>query len=227
MTEQQKTKIYREIERIRLRYDALFFKKLKRFYEDESILIIAKLKINNISNLDEFFSNRALRLFETLYPLYQAAIKDCYLYQQNLNGNPEYKASFIDAVSKARDYVTKRVSSIVTTTKTQVNKIIQSGNKVIENVKNWYNNPGRIMRISKTEVNTAANVGIVESAEFSGKKNKIWISRRDNLVRETHQLIDGEEQKIEDIFSNDCYFPGDPNGPASETINCRCFLIFK
>lgn len=227
MTEQQKTKLYIDLEKIRLRYDALFFKRLQRFYQDESILLIAKIKTGSGSNTEGFYSNREAKLNELLYPLYESCIREFYQFQENLSGKKEFKATFRQTIAEIKTKVLLRAKMITNTTKERITKLIASDKNVVENVKVWYTNPGRIMRQAKTEVNTASNTGLHESASYGGYKTKIWISRRDSLVRETHVAIDGQERPIDELYSNGCLFPGDMNGSPSETINCRCFQIFK
>jgi HK97 family phage portal protein len=55
---------------------------------------------------------------------------------------------------------------------------------------------------------------------------QVWLSQRDNLVRDTHVKLDGEW--IEEGESFDKYVSGAGDGPglgdASEAINCRCTL---
>jgi HK97 family phage portal protein len=80
----------------------------------------------------------------------------------------------------------------------------------------------RTRAIARTEVVSAYNFGQVEAYEQSGLVDKIeWISSRDEKVRETHR-IDGEEIELGQHFSNDLAYPGDPEGPPEEVIQCRC-----
>lgn len=58
---------------------------------------------------------------------------------------------------------------------------------------------------------------------------RMWITERDELVRETHRDADGQPQDLYTPFEvgDDLLdFPGDPNGSAAEVINCRCHLVF-
>jgi HK97 family phage portal protein len=80
----------------------------------------------------------------------------------------------------------------------------------------------RTAMIARTEVISASNEGAMESYKQSGVVEKVeWISSRDSLVRDTHQ-IDGEQVNLGMDFSNGLKFPGDPAGEASNVINCRC-----
>lgn len=81
----------------------------------------------------------------------------------------------------------------------------------------------RTAAIARTEVVAASNEGAVQSYKQSGLVSKIeWVSSRDNLVRDDHQ-IDGETIELSGgLFSNGLRYPGDPAGTPENVINCRC-----
>lgn len=85
------------------------------------------------------------------------------------------------------------------------------------------------IRNARTMVTGAESRGRVESYKHAQKmgiklKNK-WMASHDGRTRETHRAIDGEVRPVGELFSNDCAYPGDPNGEPKETHNCRCRLI--
>jgi hypothetical protein len=53
-----------------------------------------------------------------------------------------------------------------------------------------------------------------------------WHTARDDRVRDSHDGMNGQITDFNEPFISDAgnqlRFPGDPNAPASETINCRC-----
>lgn len=67
-------------------------------------------------------------------------------------------------------------------------------------------------------------MGFDEAAKMGIGMQKQWISRMDNVVRLDHVLVTGEIVEYDEKFSNGLMFPGDPNGAASEIINCRCVM---
>lgn len=52
-----------------------------------------------------------------------------------------------------------------------------------------------------------------------------WVATLDGRTRDSHRELDGEIIKVGEKFSNGCRFPGDPEGAARETYNCRCALV--
>ena len=84
----------------------------------------------------------------------------------------------------------------------------------------------RAERIARTEVTGAANKGTLEAYGQSGLvKAKRWLTAMDERVRPEHQALDGEQQDLNDPFSNGAMFPGDPNADLATIINCRCTMI--
>lgn len=57
---------------------------------------------------------------------------------------------------------------------------------------------------------------------------KVWRSSSDNRVRDTHKAMHGQSVGMEDKFTSPSgaflAYPGDPEAPASEIINCRCWM---
>jgi hypothetical protein len=56
-----------------------------------------------------------------------------------------------------------------------------------------------------------------------------WASVGDRRVRPTHRAADGQEVGMNEPFIVGGYqlaYPGDPAGPASETISCRCVAVY-
>ena len=53
---------------------------------------------------------------------------------------------------------------------------------------------------------------------------KQWVSSRDDRVRDSHVLLDGEIVGITEDFKPGLSAPGDPSADPSETIRCRCVM---
>lgn len=85
---------------------------------------------------------------------------------------------------------------------------------------------GRARMIVRTETVRAANFGVLLGADkYDFETEKQWLAIEDNRTRHSHRLVDQQSRDMEDKFSNGLRFPGDPEGSAKETINCRCTLL--
>ena len=84
------------------------------------------------------------------------------------------------------------------------------------------------IRNARTMTTSAENHGRLDSYKALDKQGvvqkKVWEATPDDRTRPSHIDIDGEEQDINDLFSNGCMFPGDGRGPAEEVWNCRCSM---
>jgi uncharacterized protein with gpF-like domain len=69
----------------------------------------------------------------------------------------------------------------------------------------------------------------MEALKQLGVEEKEWISSRDSRVRETHESLDGDvvprDQKFVSSSGAALAFPGDPDAPPEEVINCRCTIV--
>lgn len=87
------------------------------------------------------------------------------------------------------------------------------------------------IRNARTMMTSAQNAGRIDAfkrAESMGiELKKVWLATLDGRTRHSHRQLDGEEQDVNDRFSNGCLYPADPRGAAKEVYNCRCTLINK
>lgn len=84
---------------------------------------------------------------------------------------------------------------------------------------------GRARTIARTEVHGAFNEGQFEKTKSLGAKKIMWLTARDDRVRDTHEELDGMVREVGEPFPNGLLYPMDPNGKAEEVINCRCTFI--
>lgn len=60
---------------------------------------------------------------------------------------------------------------------------------------------------------------------------RVWSTARDSRVREAHNGMNGQKKAVGEVFISDngnaLRYPGDPNAPASETIQCRCAIATR
>ena len=84
------------------------------------------------------------------------------------------------------------------------------------------------VRNARTMMTAAQNNGRQKSYERAQENGveiqKEWVATLDKRTRRSHRRLDGERVGINEKFSNECAFPGDPEGPKSEVYNCRCTM---
>lgn len=86
----------------------------------------------------------------------------------------------------------------------------------------------RARMITRTEVIRGANIGHKVGAQnFPYEVMKGWSAANDHRTRHTHRLVNNQWVEEDEKFSNGLLFPGDPEAPAKEVINCRCRVIYK
>lgn len=127
-------------------------------------------------------------------------------------------------------YIIKNLTSVNETTKKELLKAIKDTPDIIEAIKEKYSNfkQNRTPLISETIVESGFNAGVHFALKQMGFKEKIWVSQKDNSVRDSHRVADGQIVKIDEPFmvgNSALMYPGDPLGEAKEVINCRCTLI--
>ena len=88
------------------------------------------------------------------------------------------------------------------------------------------NNAMRIVRTEAHRIQTKATMDACKKAESKGADVvKQWDASLDKRTRGSHRRLDGEIRELDEPFSNGLQYPGDPDGDASEVINCRCALL--
>lgn len=88
----------------------------------------------------------------------------------------------------------------------------------------------RARMIIRTETVRASNFTQWKAADDEVyQMEKTWIATEDKRTRPTHSHagVDGQVQNLEKPFSNGLLYPGDPEGPPEQTINCRCTLSYR
>lgn len=88
------------------------------------------------------------------------------------------------------------------------------------------------MNRMKVEARTAVTGldGLLSTQEMArrGIPFKMWVSRRDNRVRDTHVGADAQVVPVGEPFTvggSSMMYPGDRSAPPEETVNCRCIVI--
>lgn len=85
----------------------------------------------------------------------------------------------------------------------------------------------QVERIAVWLAASSINSGTEAGFSADGGVRMRWVSMKDSAVRDTHRATDGQTRAIGDPFDVGgaaLRYPGDPTGPISEWINCRCIL---
>lgn len=93
--------------------------------------------------------------------------------------------------------------------------------------------PNRATVVARTESIGALNAGRfdafrVVSEQTEDPMEKMWLATTDFRTRDTHRAADGQRVPVGEPFEVGGFeldFPGDPNGPAQEVIQCRCTML--
>lgn len=102
-------------------------------------------------------------------------------------------------------------------------------------------------RIVRTELGRAYQqqraAGDVQLADAGADLIRVWITHRDDRVRDAHEVIDGQERELTELFNvgggataatpptsergYKANGPYDPTLPAELAINCRCDVLYR
>lgn len=105
--------------------------------------------------------------------------------------------------------------------------------KIVRRIRNVMGNSAynarRIAQTERTRVQSQARADTIrEAAEAGVVMHKRWSTRMVNS-RDSHVALNGVEipegEKFHTIWGNALSYPGDPDAPAREVINCHCVLV--
>lgn len=97
----------------------------------------------------------------------------------------------------------------------------------------------RAETIARTETTRVLNTARQETTEKVIEESGIpedevvrtWAATDDARTRDTHAAMDGQERGLNEPFESPSgallKFPGDPDAPPEETINCRCAVLIS
>lgn len=116
---------------------------------------------------------------------------------------------------------------------TQAVMLGEDQKKLIHRIRNVMGNSAynarRIAQTERTRVQSQARADTIrEAAEAGVVMYKRWSTRMINS-RDSHVALNGVEipegEKFHTIWGNALAYPGDPDAPAREVINCHCVLV--
>lgn len=232
-TEEIRGRVWREFDtRVRPLEQRLEAKVRRYFYELRKRVLVALDKGTRAEKdvLAFVWDDEKKRLVEVAMPVIEDILeRGIEMALELVNG--DFTAEHPEAVAWLAQKELKIVG-IVDTVKEQIREQILEGMEkgetiaqLAERVKKVFNMAAtRARTIARTETGGAFNAGHEMTFRNEGVKKKEWLSAKDDHVRDHHR-IDGEIVGINERFSNGLRYPGDPEGEASNIINCRCLLL--
>lgn len=93
--------------------------------------------------------------------------------------------------------------------------------------------PNRATVTARTETIGALNAGRADAfravaADADEDLEMFWLATEDSRTRHTHREAEGQRVPVGTPFQvggHELRFPGDPEGPAQEVIQCRCTML--
>lgn len=175
------------------------------------------------------------RLVKVAMPMVGLIMEEGFEFALTLIGEGSFDISHPEAVAWLDKKVPK-IKDIVETVKKRIMKQVITGieegetiDQIADRIKGEYNmTASRARTIARTETGGAFNAGEEMTFRNNDVEEKEWLTAKFE-VRESHDGMDGQIVKINEKFKTDAgnylLYPGDPEGPAGEIINCRCALL--
>ena len=139
-----------------------------------------------------------------------------------------------------KEYGAQKITQISDTTREDISTIVQQGIQEGESESGMAKliraaartkSASRAQTIARTETHAASQASSQASAEATGiQMERVWVSVEGPRTRATHDAADGQRVGMNEPFvvgGAELRYPGDPNGPAAEVINCRCAVVFE
>lgn len=194
--------------------------------------ILDELQVNEFSTISEYLTKCYIEGFSgTMYSLQMQGIPLCF----PLDQKAIIRALQLD--SKISNGLYTRLGEDISKLKKQISSEISRGianglsyEKVAKQLADHssigYNNAVRITRTEGHRIQIQSGMDACQKAKERGAEIvKQWDSTLDGNTRPSHRMVDGEIRELDEKFSNDLMYPGDPSGGAAEVVNCRCALL--
>jgi len=235
-TEEMKVAYWKRQDRQRVGWWGLAYQKVEPLYFDEAEAVEKAIKKGDmlksaekaINGLSEQWSETMKKLTFSIVDHFGREVGPETMGKANQEFDPTSRLIRAWIAKHAAD----SVNHILVTNLEDVKRVILAGtednltvSQIAKNLRQTYldHSPFKAMRTARTEVTQSAGFAQHESAKQGGvMKKHIWLSSRDDRVRDAHAAIDGESRALDEPYSNGLMYPGDSSGDPAETIQCRC-----
>jgi HK97 family phage portal protein len=224
------------------RREQQFLKLVKRYFQAQEKRLTEKLKVTRTFRkkglVDELFDpTLEIKLgVEEFLPFLTEVLREAGSEAMKLVGStpvfvlPDFVASWME--KRAQFFVKSINETTFDKLKSEFSQSLEAGEErqqLITRIQETYGNinKSRAETIARTEIQSANQKGQFEGYKQAGLRTKIWVATLDHRTRHAHSEADGQEVPIDMPFNvggEKLMFPGDPNGSAENTINCRCSI---
>ena len=194
--------------------------------------ILDNMQVEEFKTVDEYLKKCYEEGFiGTMYDLQGQGIPLCFPIDQEalvraVQTDSKISQGLYSRLGEDVDVLKKKITA-------QVSRGISTGmswQQVAQQLSNYsnigYNNAVRIARTEGHRVQVQSAMDACYKAKDMGADVvKQWDASLDKRTRDSHAKVDGEIRELDKPFSNGLMFPSDPNGDASEVVNCRCALL--
>jgi HK97 family phage portal protein len=222
------------------RREEQFLRHVNQYFQAQEQRITEKLKVTRTyrkkGQVDELFdSTLEIKLgVEEFLPFLTEVLREAGADALKLVGSspifilPDHIASWME--KRAQFFVRSINETTFDNLKGQFNQSLDNGedrSQLVKRIQETYGNisKGRAATIARTEIQSASQKGQLEGYKQAGLRTKIWVATNDHRTRHAHAAADGQEVPLDMPFTvggEALMFPGDSNGSAENTINCRC-----
>ena len=244
MNEQQRISYWQDYSKIQLRLERRFLPVINKVLANQISSFTDRLLRSGIhvsTDLQRVKGVEMALVLSTLH-VYCGVVNGHRVYkmlkQHKKTGGPRNRQWTQDVLEYFKEHNLKLVKNITDNTKARIQQVLKEGTekgygaeKTARMLKADGFTKARALRIVRTESVRATNYGSWLAAFDLGiKVDKQWIATHDSRTRDTHMEIDGQVIEMDGSFrvpnGDELFFPGDPEAPAAETINCRCTMGF-
>jgi HK97 family phage portal protein len=148
---------------------------------------------------------------------------------------PNLNPAFLQAVLRK----TIKINEINATTERQIREAIMEGiangesiDEIAARIQDIFEfaEEYRAIRIARTETIGCSNMAAIDSLLANDVEKKEWFTALDERVRPSHQALHGQvvgvlEPFVSPLTGARLLYPGDPDAPVEEVVNCRCTIV--
>lgn len=202
-------------------------------------------------DVQKILSDAGARWREAFTPLVKGVVMDAAEHWQAAAGMA-FDVTNLEAVQWFNDYTLQFSTAIQATSEREIAALLQQGARegwsvpqmqrgLTQMFQQWIDGgvdaadfagerlpPYRAEAIARTETIRAANAGSEAIYRANAVERKEWLAAIDSRTRDSHAIASGQIVGMDEAFQVGGFamrYPGDPNAPPGETVNCRCVVL--